>query len=371
MKVAIVHDWLVNMGGGERIIKILHELFPEAPIYTAVFDKSRMPAEFTAMDIRTTFIQRMPFGKKRYQSYLPLMPLAFEQLDLTEYDLVISSSTSCAKGVITRSDTLHICYCNTPMRYAWDFYFEYIRDKGALSRIVIGAFMNYIRMWDRLSADRVDFFIANSQNVANRIKKHYKRDSDVIHPPVNAGFYKPSGLREDFYLIVSRLVRYKRLDLAVQAFSELGIPLKIIGSGGELERLKSAAKGNIEFLGRLSDDETNICYSRCKAFVFPGEEDFGITPLEAQACGKPVIAYGKGGALETVIEGKTGIFFLEQSVESLKEAVIKMESSIDSFDMQIIREHAERFDEGIFKANINEYIKEKYQEFNNNPKGDF
>lgn len=370
MKVAIVHDWLVNMGGAERIILILHELFPDAPIYTAVYDSSRLPDVFSNMDIRTTFIQKMPFGKKKYQSYLPLMPLAFEQLDLTEYDLVISSSTSCAKGVMTRADTLHICYCNTPMRYAWDFYFEYIRGKGAISRAIIAALMNYIRMWDRLSADRVDFFIANSQNVANRIKKHYKRDSYVIHPPVNAEFYKPSGLRENFYLVVSRLVPYKRLDLAVHAFNELEIPLKVIGSGGELDNLKAIAKENIEFLGRLSDDEINIYYSRCKAFIFPGEEDFGITPLEAQACGKPVIAYGKGGALETVVEGKTGVFFREQTVESLKEAIVRMEGNIDLFDMQIIRAHAEKFDTSIFKAKIREYINEKYMEFSNNPKGD-
>lgn len=363
MKVAIVHDWLANMGGAERIIKIFHELFPEAPIYTCVYNEEKMSSEFHSMNIRTTFIQKMPFGKSKYQVYLPLMPMAFEQLNLSEYDMVISSSSSCAKGVITRSNTLHICYCHTPMRYAWDFYFEYLKGKNPIIKSLIAMQMHKIRQWDRISADRVDYFIANSQNVADRIQKHYRRDSEVIYPPVDTEFYKPRDKDDSFYLIVSRLVPYKRVDLAVKVFNELGLALKIIGSGGAYNTLKTIAKDNIEFLGRLSDEETKDYYARCKAFIFCGEEDFGITPLEAQACGRPVIAYGKGGALETVVDGVTGLFFYEQSELALKNAVEEFEKNIHIFDKTIIRENALKFDEDNFKIKILGFINQKYEEF--------
>lgn len=361
MKIAIIHDWLTNMGGAERIIRILHSLFPEAPIYTVVYDKENMPEDFRQMDIRTSFIQRMPFGVKKYQAYLPLMPTAVEQLDLREYDLVISSSTACAKGVLTRSDAIHLCYCNTPMRYAWDMYHEYVEKKGTLTKAAIAILMNYIRLWDRLSADRVDYFIANSHNVANRIKKHYRRDAKVIYPPVDTDYYTPSNNIDTYYLIVSRLVPYKRVDLAVEVFNELGLPLIVIGEGSELETYQKRAKSNITFYGRLSDEEVRQYYSRCKAFIFPGEEDFGIAPLEAQACGRPVIAYGKGGALETVVHGKTGIFFEQQNHDALKKAVLYMDNNISIFDTKEIQRHAARFSTQRFKSEILDFIAEIFK----------
>lgn len=363
MKLAIVHDWLTNMGGAERIIRIFHELFSDAPIYTLVYNEENMPQDFRNMDIHTSFIQKLPFAEKKYQSYLPLMPTAVEQFDLSEYDMILSSSTACAKGVIPKTDTLHICYCNTPMRYAWDMYHEYTSSKGRISKIIIAFLMNYIRLWDRLSADRVDYFIANSKNVARRIQKHYKRDAEVIYPPVNTNFYTPCGQAGDYYLIVSRLVPYKKIDLAVEAFNRLGLPLKIIGDGSELKTLKSRAKTNIEFLGKLSDEEVRDYYRGCKAFIFPGEEDFGITPVEAQACGRPVIAYGKGGALETIVDQVTGMFFYEQSVEALTKAVTVFEETIDNYNTEKIRQNALNFSEEVFKNKIVEFISKKHEEY--------
>ncbi|RKD32282.1 glycosyltransferase family 4 protein [Thermohalobacter berrensis] len=363
MKVAIVHDWLTNMGGAERIILILHELFPKAPIYTLVYNSKNMPDDFRNMDIRTSFLQKIPFSKKKYQNLLPLMPIAVEQFDLSEYDLVISSSTCCAKGVLTRANTLHISYCNTPMRYGWDFYHEYIKDKNIISKSLIAGLMNHIRMWDKVSSDRVDYFIANSNNVKKRIQKHYRRDAQVIYPPVNTDFYTPSNKDEEYYLIVSRLVSYKRIDLAIEVFNDLGLPLVIIGDGPELARYKKIAKNNITFLGRLSDEEVREYYRRCKAFIFPGEEDFGITPVEAQACGRPVIAYGKGGALETVVNEKTGLFFHNQSVDSLKKVVTDFQKGNYNFDKKTIRNHALRFSINRFKKDIMEFINEKINSF--------
>lgn len=364
MKVAIVHDWLTNMGGAERIIRILHELFPDAPIYTLVYNKKNMPEDFKKMDIRTSFIQKMPLGIKKYQSYLPLMPIAVEQFDLREYDIVISSSTACAKGVVTRSDTMHICYCNTPMRYAWDMYHNYIEGKNKLTKGIIAILMNYIRLWDKVSADRVDYYIGNSSYVASRIKKHYRRESEVIYPPVNTDYYTPKGQVRDYYLVVSRLVPYKRVDLVVDAFNSLGLPLKVIGSGSELDKLKSIAKSNIEFLGRLSDEKVREYYRACKAFIFPGEEDFGITPVEVQACGRPVVAYGKGGALETVVQGETGIFFYNQNTGNLIEAVKKFENNADEFCIDNIRKNALTFSEDTFKEKIKNFVLEKYKRYN-------
>ncbi|MEW9124907.1 MAG: glycosyltransferase [Thermotaleaceae bacterium] len=363
MKVAIVHDWLTNMGGAERIIQTFHELFPDAPIYTIVYDKENMPIEFEKMDIRTSFIQRMPWGSKKYQAYLPLMPTAVEQFDLSEYEIVISSSTACAKGIITKPDAVHICYCNTPMRYAWDMYHKYSKDKGRLTKSLIALLMNYIRLWDRLSADRVDYFIANSQNVAKRIKKHYRRHSQVIYPPVDTDYYTPGSKIEDYYLVVSRLVPYKRIDIVIQAFNNLGLPLKVIGEGSELKHLKEVAKENIEFLGRLSDEQVREYYRSCKAFLFPGEEDFGITPVEAQSCGRPVIAFAKGGVLETVLEGITGLFFYEQNSEALIEAVKKFETDRDIFESKKIRGQALKFSKAVFIEKLMAYINDKCNEF--------
>ncbi|MDI3534964.1 MAG: hypothetical protein PWQ82_1329 [Thermosediminibacterales bacterium] len=359
MKIAIVHDWLTNMGGAERIIKVFREMFPEAPIYTLVFNKEKMPDEFKNMDIRTSFIQKMPFAKTNYQMYLPLMPIAVEQFDLSEYEVILSSSTCCAKGVITRTDTLHICYCNTPMRYAWDFYHEYVKGKNIITKSMIAVAMNYIRLWDRVSADRVDYFIANSKNVKRRIKKHYRRDAAIIYPPVDTEFFTPSDEGEDFYLVVSRLVPYKRVDLVIEVFNELGLPLVIIGDGPEFKNYRSMANDNVSLMGRLSDKEVREYYRKCRALIFPGEEDFGIVPLEAQSCGRPVIAYGKGGALETVVEGKTGLFFYKQNKESLKQAVLIFEKEAHKFNREVIRNHALKFGVNRFKKEIVEFIKAK------------
>lgn len=357
MKTAIVHDWLTNYGGAERVLRKICEFFPDAPIYTVVYDKKKMNPYFGDRDVRTTYIQKMPFGVKKYTSYLPLLPGAVERLDLTGYDLIISSSTCCAKGVLTRADAIHLCYCATPMRYAWDFYFKYKNGCGFLKRNLIPLFMKKIRIWDVVSSNRVDRFMANSKNVAQRIKKHYRRESRVVYPFADTAFYTPDGISDKgYYLCVSRLVEYKRIDLAVKAFSELDLPLVIIGEGRELASLKAIAKPNVKFTGRLSNDEIRDYYRGCKAFLFPGEEDFGITPVEAQSCGKPVIAFGRGGALETVIEGKTGIFFEEQSVQSLKDAVKRFEKM--TFDTNEIRKNAERFSENEFAKNFMAFVNE-------------
>lgn len=355
MKVAIVHEWLTVYGGSERVVEEIHKLFPEAPIYALVYDKDNMPERFKQYDIRTTFVQKMPFAKKKYPNYLPLMPRAFEALDLTEYDLVLSSSTACAKGVITRSDAIHICYCHTPMRYAWEFYYEYTREMNKFKRFIIGFFMHKIRMWDRLAADRVDYFIANSNYIKGRIGKYYRRESKVIFPPVNTHLYHIEK-KEDFYLIVSRMVTYKRVDLAVDAFNELRLPLIIIGGGPEEKKLKAKAKSNIQFLGRLTDEEIVSYYARSKAFIFPGEEDFGITPIEAQAAGTPVIAYGRGGALDTVIDGQTGILFHEQTVEALVEAVKQFEKQGVTLSANEIKDRSERFSVTRFKQDYMNYV---------------
>ena len=358
MKVAIVHEWLSIYGGSERVVEEIHEIFPNAPIYTLVYNEKTMPERFKGYDIRTTFVQKLPFAKTKYPNYLPLMPRAFEELDLTEYDLVISSSTACAKGVITRSDAIHICYCHTPMRYAWEFYYEYTRGMNAIKKKIIARFMHKIRIWDRLAADRVDYFIANSHYIGGRIKKYYRRESQVIFPPVNTHLYQFVPNKKIFYLIVSRLVTYKRVDLAIEAFNKLGLPLVIIGGGPEEKKLKAMAKENITFLGRLSDEEIAKYYAESKAFIFPGEEDFGITPVEAQASGTPVIAYGRGGALDTVLDGKSGILFMEQTVESLIQAVQSFEKNGVSWDAKQIKANSEQFSVQNFRYKLKSYIED-------------
>lgn len=297
------------------------------------------------------------------------MPMAFESFNLNDYDVVISSSSSCAKGVITRPDTMHICYCHTPTRYVWEFYYDYIENmdsigaKGKLKKALVKYFMNYMRIWDFNASNRVDYFIANSQYVASRIWKHYKRESTVIYPPVDVDKFTPIDVDEDYFLCMSRLVPYKRVDLAVQAFNELGLPLVVIGGGSELEKIKVMAKDNVKVMGRQPDEVVKEYYAKCRAFIFPGEEDFGITPVEAQACGRPVIAYGKGGALETVVDGKTGLFFEEQTVESLKDAILRFQKM--KFDKKEIRKHAEEFSVEIFENKIKSFVEEKYEEFKN------
>ncbi len=361
MKVAIVHDWLANMGGSERCVLAFHELFPAAPVYTTVYNQAKLPDDFKALDIRTSFIQKLPKAKEKYQAYLPLMPLAVEQFDLTEFDVVITSSHACCKGVITRPDALNICYCYTPIRYVWQLYHEYMRleNMGRLKRLVIPPIMNYLRIWDRLAADRVDEFIAISGVVADRIRKYYRRDAVVIYPPADTSKYRPGGTVEDYFLVVSRLVPYKRVDLAVAAFSATGQPLLVVGDGPEYAKLRAMAKPNVKFLGRISDAEIAQLYAKCQAFVFPGNEDFGLTPVEAQAAGRPVIAYRAGGTLETVKAGITGEFFDEQQADSLIRVLKTFDPTrYKTADMVA---HAQKFDLASFKQQFAEYVQKAYQ----------
>lgn len=366
MKIALVHDWLTNFAGAERVLLAMHELWPEAPIFTTVYN-SKNASQFAGADIRVSFMQKIPFAKKKHQMFLPLMPLAFESFDFSEYDVVLSTSHACSKGIVTKPKTLHICYCHTPMRYAWDGSQEYIQKAGfgkLFKSWLIPVMMNYLRVWDRATADRVDEFLANSSFVAKRIKKYYQRDAKVLYPPVDCGRFGMSegrnvGMSEgqDFYLIVGRLVPYKRVDLVVEAFNENGRKLLIVGEGPEKGKLKKIAKENITFLGHVSEAQVAELMSKCKAFIFPQEEDFGISAVEAQAAGRPVIAYGEGGALETIIEGKTGVFFKEQSAESLNLALERAEKI--SFSPEEIRAHAQQFDIAIFKSRIKQFVELK------------
>ena len=363
MKVALVHDYLNQMGGAERVVLALHEIFPDAPVYTSIYDPQRVDPAFQKMDVRTSFMQKFPMVTKHHQPYLPFYPFAMESLDLRGYDLVLSSSSAFGKGVITKPGTLHICYCHTPMRWCWN-YDEYVEREhlGRLARRVLPFLITGLRAWDQTSAMRVDYFIANSPVVAERIHKYYRRDAVVIPPPVDARRFDfdPTIQVEDYFLIVSRLIPYKRIDLAIDACNRLQLPLVIIGSGRDLARLKKMAGPTIRFMGRLSDDEVLHYYAHCRAFLFPGEEDFGITPLEAQASGRPVIAYGEGGALASVVEGVTGTFFQAQTVESLVAALASFDEQ--TFDPQVIRDHALEFDQPRFHRRILQFIEAKLGE---------
>jgi len=363
MKVAIIHDWLTGMRGGERCLEVFCELFPQAHLYTLVYIPGSVSPPIEQMPIRTSFIQNLPFSRRGYRKYLPLFPMAVERFNLKGYDLILSCSHCVAKGIIPPPDALHISYVLTPMRYAWDMYGEYFREN---KNRMVPLFMHYLRMWDVTSSQRVDHFICVSKHVENRIKKFYRREAEVIQPPVDTKRFRLHDKKEDYFLIVSSFVPYKRVDLAVETFNCLGFPLKIIGSGPEEKRLRSKARSNVEFLGWLPDEAVVDWYSRCRALIFPGEEDFGIVPLEAMACGKPVIAYGRGGALETIIpydqEIKpkrgipTGLFFQEQNVNSLIDALKRFGQIEPEFDPVSIRDHVLQWDREIFKEKIKKSI---------------
>lgn len=356
MRVAIVHYWLVGMRGGEKVVEALCEMYPDADIYTHVYDPAAISATINRHRVRTTFISRLPKALHWYQRYLPLMPLALEQLDLRDYDLIISSESGPAKGFVVSPSTLHVCYCHTPMRYLWDMYHDYLADAGRITRWIMRPVMHYMRMWDVLTAFRVDHFVANSRYVARRIAKHYRREADVVHPPVSVDDFYIADTQDDYYLMVGQLVGYKRTDIAVEAFNRLGRKLIIIGEGEHYNSLARMAGPNIQMLGRQPFAVIKEHYAKCRALIFPGVEDFGIVPVEAMASGRPLIAYREGGAMETVIEGKTGLFFDAQNAEALIDAVKRYEASADTFDPIAIRHHAAAFQVARFKQEMQSVI---------------
>src|SRR4030066_922040 len=365
MKVAIVHDFLSQYGGAEKVIEVFNELFPDAPIFTSIYVQNKLPPIFKEMNIKTSFMQKFPFLDTHFKKYLVFYPKAIESFDLSDYDLVLSSSSSFEKGAIKGKNACHICYCYTPMRYVWD-YKHYI-EKENFSKSVLGILpyvIKKLKKWDMETINRVDYYVAISNHIKDRIKKSYNRDSTVIYPPVNVKNFKISNKIENYFLIVSRLNAYKNIDLVIDVFNDLGLHLKIGGTGPYGKTLEKMVKNkNIEFLGRLSDAELIEVYSKCRAYIFPGKEDFGITPVEAQASGRPVIAYKDGGALETVIDGVTGLFFKENSRDSLIEAIKKFLKIEDNFNSSKIVENASRFDTDIFKKNIVDFINQKYKDY--------
>ncbi len=363
-KIAIVHDWLTGMRGGEKVLESICELYPDADVLSLVHIPGSVSPVIERHPITTSFLQRFPKIDQKYRWCLPLMPMAVESLPMKSYDLVLSTSHCVAKGVRVGREAVHICYCHTPMRYIWDMFDQYF-GKGRASPMVRNAMLAvrpFLRRWDVDTASRVDHFIANSEHVKKRIRRYYYRDAEVIHPPVEVERLAISEDPKNYYLIVSAFAPYKRIDLAIEAFNRLKLPLKIIGTGQERKKLEGMADANIEFLGWQPDEAVRSCYQNCKALIFPGEEDFGIAPVEAQAAGRPVIALGRGGALETVLDGETGLFFHEQSVEGLIEAVEKFEAVEGSFDPQVIRKNAERFSRERFEMEYKNFVEDKMRE---------
>jgi glycosyltransferase involved in cell wall biosynthesis len=373
-RVAIVHYWLLGYGGGERVISALLELFPQADLFALVANEE-MCARFAPHRVTTSFLQHVPGSHRYHRHMLPLCPIALEQFDLRGYDLVISSESGPAKGVITSSGTVHVSYCHSPMRYIWDLYHEYTngRDMKSPTRFIFKVVAHYMRMWDLASAFRVDHFIANSNNTAARIRKNYRRDAPVIHPPVDVTPGYVADSVGDYYLAVSRLVDYKRMDLAVEACTRLRRSLHVVGIGSQYRRLKELAGPTVEFLGELTEPQKNEQYAHCRALLFPGEEDFGMVPVEAHSFGRPVIAYGRGGALETVVgfypgeavsaENYTGVFFSDQSVGSLTEAIRAFEAVEGRFSSALMRANAERFDPAHFRRAMAAFISDRLGEF--------
>lgn len=355
-RVALVHYWLVGMRGGEKVLEALCELYPQADIYTLVCDPQRLSPTLRRHRITTSFLQRIG-GVRHYQKMLALMPFALESFDLTGYDLVISSEAGPAKGIIPGPDTRHVCYCHSPMRYIWDLYPQYRAASGSLTRVAMSAFAPWLRQWDVTTAQRVDRFIANSAYVAKRIGKFYRRPADVVHPPVDVARFSTSTRGGDYYLCAGQITPYKKVELAVQACSRLGVKLKVAGSGAS-ERLRRMAGPSVEFLDAVDDAAMARLFSECRALLYPGVEDFGIVPLEVMASGRPVIAYARGGALETVVEGRTGLLFHEQSAEALAAAIDRFEHGADHFDAATLQAHARSFGIEVFKRRIARLIDE-------------
>jgi glycosyltransferase involved in cell wall biosynthesis len=375
IRIAIAHDWLTGMRGGEKCLEVFCELFPEATVFTLVHKKGSVSDTIESMDIRTSFIQKLPGGVSSYRNYLPFFTKAVESFDLSGYDMVLTSSHCVAKGVRSVPGALNICYCYTPVRYAWKFFDEYFGREKPLKRWFISRVIDGLRKWDLRSNSRIDHFIAISRTVRHRIKEFYGRGSDVIYPPVDVEAHGSDSVSDEgYYLVVSALVPYKRIDLAVEAFRRNGKRLVVIGSGNEENRLREMAPDNIEFRGWVGQEELRRCFRECTALIFPGEEDFGIVPVEAQAYGKPVIAYAAGGALETVVpagreaalRGPTGVFFHDQEPESLNRAIGRMEASRDVFETSRIRQNAMRFDRNRFKSEIMDILAEKWEQHKKN-----
>lgn len=356
LKVAIVHYWLVGMRGGEKVVEALCEMFPQADIFTHVYVPGAVSETIRSHTVKTSFINRLPAPARLYKRYLPLMPLALEQLDLRGYDLVLSSESGPAKGVIPPPSARHLCYCHSPMRYLWNMFHEYREQSGRLTRLMMPPLAHYLRQWDTVSASRVDRYVANSRVVAARIRRYYGRDAEVVWPPVEVGAFEPvePSERGDYMLMVGELVAYKRPDLAVEAFNRMGRKLVVIGGGEMLGRIRALAGPMVTVLGPQPFAELHRHYARCRALIFPGEEDFGIVPVEAMASGRPVIAYGRGGATETVAPAVSGILFDEQSVDALIDAVEGFRDA--EFDPARIVAHAAQFSREIFVANMRRQI---------------
>lgn len=365
LKVAIVHDFLTYWGGAEQVLLSLHHIYPDAPIYTLLYDE-KMDKYFPDARIRVSFLGKLPnFLRKRKKFMLPLMPTAAETFDLSGFDLVISSSGSFAKGVIVKPRTLHVSYCHAPTRFLWDWYNNYLEENhiGKIKKLVVVPILHLMRIWDRSASERVDFYVANSQNTARRIKKFYGRDSEVIYPPVDFTKFSamknlPSVPEKDYYLIVSRLSPYKKIDIAITAFNKMNLPLVIIGEGSDRRRLEKMAEDNIKFLGFQDEEHLAAYYQGAKALIFPGGDDFGITIVEAMSFGKPVLAYGRGGALETVIPGKTGELFMSEVPEILADGVRRMSRDMEKYDAQEIKAHAEKFSRENFENEFKKFVDE-------------
>lgn len=366
--VAVVHDWLPVYAGAERVLDEMLTLLPEASLYSLIeFLSEEERAFLDGKPVTTSFIQKLPFARSKYRYYLPFAPVAIEQFDLTEYNIVLSSSYVVAKGVLTRPDQFHISYVHSPIRYAWDLHFDYLKQGGlewGLRSMVARLILHYMRLYDVSTANRVDVFLANSKTVARRIWKTYRRRARVVYPPVDTGAFSLHEEKEDFYLTVSRLVPYKRVDLIVEAFSEMpDKKLVVIGDGPEMKKIKACAGANVRLMGYQPQEVLEEYMQRARAFIFAAQEDFGIVPVEAQACGTPVIAYGKGGATETVVPEKTGLFFREQTTRSLQQAVRRFEALAPDLDPQVIRAQAERFSAERFRRELWTIIQEEYERF--------
>ena len=364
MKTAIVHEWLNQIGGAEDVLETLLELYPGVPIYTSLYWRDEMPEHWRQWDVRTSFINRLPFAQKRQQLYFPLYPMAFEQFDFGDYDLVISNKSGFCHGIITGPETLHICYCLTPTRYVWRYH-QYAEQENlsGLLRTIMPPFLTSLRQWDRLAADRVDHFIAISQTIRQRIAKIYRRESTIIYPPVDTSRFAPAQRNADYYLIVGRLVPYRRIDILIEAFNKMQRPLVIAGSGRDQERLKAMAGPTIKFLGYVPDEDLPDLMARCRAFMWPGEEDFGISPIQAMAAGRPVIAYAAGGALETVVPGHTGALFYDQTAQAIVTAVEQFDEK--TLDPHAISAFAAQFDTVVYKRKMQQFVDEKLEQRQN------